>query len=414
MVSCEIKREKGRENRMKRLKNPFIALIVFCLVFSSFGRIVSAEEVNDEGIDISFNDETIEERLEDLEEHLDLEGIVNVDVKALFPYETESKRAFKEFGLQKPDSSTSSSNVTINGNGFVDLPGLPVEKPITDDEPEMGFTIKDLERDRNYVKNIKENFGPINKEIIDKNDIVFEIQGQDDLGESFISSLGISLSDNVITISSEVDGRTEEYKLILNELNEETLDGIFINPSTGEQEEIHLSTEDIETSNPLIYVLYPLVKDLLPVIVAISVLVYLAVTGQLNIVGHAIYVSAVYVIENIQKKNQRFNYFKAKRTDNKYGLFVGPGITENTAISELKSFRDTIALFDYLALRVAKKADRVGAADRDEPHQPYRASGVPLPCYRWYHYHPRTLTNSKSERPHSFWLQAKKFTKYKD
>jgi hypothetical protein len=232
-----------------------------------------------------------------------------------------------------------------------------------------------------------------NENIIDENDIVIEITGENDLGESFTSALGFSIGDNVVDIINDTDEeKNQEYALEVDNLSTEEFNATLTDLSTKEQAEINSTNEEIETSAfwvPALGIFVGLsMLEMLAISVGAATLIYLASQGLINLVSGALWVAGK--VANDNAKNKKYVHYEASRANNSKGIWVGPGKTKAKAIARIKSGKDCWSVDSTNARLLATGSSPTGRYIYHDPHK--ANSGVRT----FAHYHPYETNGSHS------------------
>ncbi|MFH7819153.1 hypothetical protein [Neobacillus thermocopriae] len=379
---------------MKRLKKSFITLIVLFLTFFTVSGNVSAKEPTTDDFNIIEND---------IVEQLESSGIEDPVVNILLPMETQSSEVEKEIEevyeekistvIDKPIDAVEESDIeeVVEGveNGTIE--DLTIEE--VENFEELFYSDKEEIEDIELIEEMKEELEIENKEIIDENDIVIEITGKNDLGESFTTAIGFSIGDNVVDIINDTSEETnQKYELEVKNLTSEEFNAVLTNLNTNEQVEINSTSEDIETSFFWVPALGIFVGasmlELLAISVSAATLIYFASKGLVNLVSGALWVAGKVANEN--SKNKKYVHYEAMRANNSKGIWVGPGRTKSKAITRIKNGKDCWSVGATNARLLATGASPTGRYIYHDPHK--AKSGVRT----FHHYHPYETTGAHS------------------
>jgi enoyl reductase-like protein len=195
MVLFKIKRRKEMRY-IKLLKNSFVFVIILCLTFVTLSQSASANEPTSNELEV----------LEDnLVNELELVGIEEADVNIMLPKETQSNKVEEEVEsvyedklsaiIDKPIEEVDESDLKeviqdVEAERIVDIKVEDVQE-----FEEVFCTNEEAGEDNELIEEMKEDLSIENENIVDENDIVIEVTGKDDLGESFTTALGFSIGD---------------------------------------------------------------------------------------------------------------------------------------------------------------------------------------------------------------------------
>lgn len=378
------------------MKKILINLIVVCLVFSLHIPFTNGQEIiSNDSLEI------IENKIVD---ELEQVGIQEVSVEVLSPMEAQTQHLEDELEefyeekiediIEKPlEEITNQKDEKVNENieylniVVEETPELTVED--VQEFEELIYSIEDSKEDIEYINDIKDTLVFEDKEIKDKlindNDIVVQIEGENESNEEFTIGLGFEVGDNVINVFSETDlEEYTEYEIILNTLTEDSLTADLVNLNTGEEVKIDLNEEEFITSAFWIPILGVMATasmlEVLAISVGVATLLSLAVKKQLSLQSGALWVSGN--VANKNTKNKRYVHYEAKRTSNSVGLWVGPGKSKKKATSRLKKNLDTWSIGASNALSIAKAASPTGKYRKHSPHSASKGKRT------FSHYHP--------------------------
>jgi hypothetical protein len=379
---------------MKKLKKSFISLIVLCLTFFSLSGNISAEEPTPE--DLAVVEQAIVEEL-------NLVGIEDPNVNIMLPMETQSTELENEVEevyeeklatvLDKPLEEVTASDIeeVIEEVESDNINDLTIEE--VEEFEEVFYSAEEEQQDNEFIEEMKDELEVENENIIDENDIVIEITGENDLGESFTSALGFSIGDNVVDIINDTDEeKNQEYALEVDNLSTEEFNATLTDLSTKEQAEINSTNEEIETSAfwvPALGIFVGLsMLEMLAISVGAATLIYLASQGLINLVSGALWVAGK--VANDNAKNKKYVHYEASRANNSKGIWVGPGKTKAKAIARIKSGKDCWSVDSTNARLLATGSSPTGRYIYHDPHK--ANSGVRT----FAHYHPYETNGSHS------------------
>ncbi|HBI02618.1 MAG TPA: hypothetical protein DDY49_01130 [Paenibacillaceae bacterium] len=120
----------------------------------------------------------------------------------------------------------------------------------------------------------------------------------------------------------------------------------------------------------------------------------IAAIGALNLYSGVLWIAG-YIAEQ-QPKNKRFYHYQARTVNNKYGIFVGPGLSYTKAVARLKSKGNIWSISSYYAQKAAKAASSYS----DTLHHSAHSQRAGIRTYN--HYHPKGLLGV-----HSFYGQGR-------
>lgn len=393
MVLFKIKRSKEMRYT-KLLKNSFVFVIILCLTFVTVSQSASANEPTSNELAV----------LEDnLVNELELVGIEEADVNIMLPMESQSNKVEAEVESVYEDKLSTIIDKPLEEVDKSDLKEViqDVEAERIDDIKvedvqefeEVFFTNEEAGEDNELIEEMKEDLSIENENIVDKNDIVIEVTGKDDMGESFTTALGFSIGDNVIDIVNDTGVETNnEYKLELNDLSEEEFNADLTNLSTNQKVELNNTDGEFQTSAfwiPALGVFVGLsMLEMLAISVGASTLIYLASKGMINLVSGALWVAGK--VANDNKKNKKYVHYEATRANNSKGIWVGPGKTKTKAISRIKNGKDCWSIDSVNARLLATGASKTGRYLKHDAHSAKSGKRT------FNHYHPYETTGAHS------------------
>lgn len=378
------------------MKKLLIILIVISMVTSFHVPNTHAEEVND--------NELLEAIRDNLVGQLYHAGIEGASVDIFLPMVAQSQNLeneVKEIFEEKFEAYIGDSFEEVVNQDSEELNGFIEDLYMIEDEiseftkqdinefQELVYSVEDTKEDIEYVEEVKEQLFFEHEEIIDAviedNDIVVQIKGENETGEEFIVGFGFEIGDDVINVFTEIDfGEITKYEIDLNTLTEDSLIANVTNLDTGEEVYVDFNDADFTTSAFWIPALgiYATASmlQLLAISVGVTTLIYLAAQGLLSLKSGALWVAGK--VANSNTKNKRYVHYEAMRTSNSIGIWVGPGRTKTKAISRLKNGLDTWSIGSTNALSLAKGASPTGRYRHDNPHSAGKGKRT------FAHYHP--------------------------